>query len=545
MKKVYILFLLIILGCKKELDIEDFSFNFSSYKPEIRIEALILPADSTAIVRIDKSVLINDTDLYDCIDNDYGTISLDSCNSISGAIWHGSDGDLIADCGDWNPLIHDTGIDGIVAKDNNGNGKFTDFGDTAPDEDGSEGNGLPDCGEPNVDSFVEILPNIHEESCKVEILKSNDNVLNGSCNLVYNSQAGNFFNNKYTRSRTTPIFENIESISYGAYIPDANCSNTFWIDYSAEYEFYADCSDAGYGIITSNQSIKLPRPVIFFDEQDVEANDILNCDNYSCLESSSSIWNGVNYDSLYFARYAPDRNILWSSIIPDITFQVVQYMLDERSNQFFYYHGHAGFGYTNNDIVAFSAERIVTEFYDGLGNAVWDAAELRTDNESECIDVEYKQDFQGGYCDTNGNGKWDDEELYADSDANGNWSMDEYFIDLSDEVPDVDIFYYEILTFSESYRNYYFYDQLFLDDLKRTNLRDENGSPIMGAFGAMTSNKIYFRIIDCTPLDKDSCEDSLLTKSVCSWSENISLKSCDIDFEGSICLPSNFLQSCD
>ena len=136
-------------------------------------------------------------------------------------------------------------------------------------------------------------------------------------------------------------------------------------------------------------------------------------------------------------------------------------------------------------------------------------------------------------------------ENNSDSDANGNWSTDEYFIDLSDEVPDVDIFYYEILTFSESYRNYYFYDQLFLDDLKRTNLRDENGSPIMGAFGAMTSNKIYFRIIDCTPLDKDSCEDSLLTKSVCSWNENISLKSCDIDFEGSICLPSNFLQSCD
>ena len=545
MKKVYILFLLIILGCKKELDIEDFSFNFSSYKSEIRIEALILPADSTAIVRIDKSVLINDTDLYDCIDNDYGTISLDSCNSISEAIWHGVEGDLIADCGDWNPLIHDLGTDGKAAQDNNGNGKFTDFGDTAPDEDGSEGNGVPDCGEPNVDSFEEILPNIHEKSCKVEVYKNNNDGSTSLCNLVYNSNGGEFFNNKYTRSRTNPIFENIESVSYGAYIPEASCSNTFWIDYSAKYEFYADCSDAGYGIVRSKEPINLPRPVIFFDEQDIEVNDILNCDNYSCLENSSSIWNGANYDSLYFARYAPDRNILWSSMIPDFYYQVVQYMLDERSNQFFYYHGHVGFGYTNNDTVAYSTERIVTEFYDGLGNAVWDAAELRTENENECIDVEYKQDFQGGYCDTNGNGKWDDEELYADSDGNGNWSDGEYFIDLADNFPDVDIYYYEILTFSESYKNYYFDDTLFLDDVKRTNLRDEVGNPVMGAFGAITSEKIFFRIIDCTSLDKDSCEDSLLTKSVCSWNEDISLKQCGENFEGSICLPSNFLQNCD
>ena len=545
MRKIHILFLFLLLGCRKDLNIEDFSFNFSNYKPELRIEALILPTDSTAIIRIDKSVLINDTELYDCVDNDYGTISKDSCDSITDAIWHGNNGDLIADCGDWNPLIHDLGVDGQSAKDNNGNGKFTDFGDTAPDEDGSEGNGIPDCGEPNVDSFVEVLPNIHQKFCNVEVSKNNIDGSISSCNFVYNSNAASFFNNKYTRSRTNPIFDNIESVSYGAYIPDANCLSSFWTDYSAQYEFYADCSDEGYGIVTSKEPVNLARPVIFFDTQDIDENDILNCDNYSCLETSSSLWNGSDYDSLYFARYSEESTILWSSIIPDITYQVVQYMLDENSNNFFYYHGHPGFGYTNNDIVAFSGEPIVTEFYDGLGNNTWDSAELRTENQNECVDIDFRQDFQGGYCDLNGNGKWDDEELYADTDGNGDWSDGEYFIDLADNSPDVDIYYYEIFTFSESYKNYYFDDQLFLDDLKRTNLRDEEGNPVMGAFGVMTSDKIFFRIIDCTPLDKDSCEDDILTKSVCSWNENISLNPCDINFEGSICLPANFLDSCN
>ena len=88
MRRRYFLLFLFILACKKDLDITEFSSDFSDYKPELRIEALILPGDSTAIVRIDKSFLITDTELYDCRDNDFGEISLDSCNTIEG-IWHG------------------------------------------------------------------------------------------------------------------------------------------------------------------------------------------------------------------------------------------------------------------------------------------------------------------------------------------------------------------------------------------------------------------------------------------------------------------------
>ena len=54
---------------------------------------------------------------------------------------------------------------------------------------------------------------------------------------------------------------------------------------------------------------------------------------------------------------------------------------------------------------------------------------------------------------------------------------------------------------------------LFLDDVERSNLRDHNNH-VLGAFGSMTSRKIYFRIIDCTSLSSDDCEDTNITKNL-------------------------------
>jgi hypothetical protein len=160
-------------------------------------------------------------------------------------------------------------------------------------------------------------------------------------------------------------------------------------------------------------------------------------------------------------------------------------------------------------------EAIVSEFYDGYGNGSWDNAELRTTDPNDCglIDI-YNSE---GFCDFNGNAVWDDAEIYADENQNDQWDEGEFFIDTADGLPDVDTYYYEIFTFSESYENYYFNDQLFLDDTERTNLRDQNGNPILGAFGSMTSKKIYFRIIDCTIYGEQECIDNAITKSVCEW----------------------------
>jgi hypothetical protein len=143
------------------------------------------------------------------------------------------------------------------------------------------------------------------------------------------------------------------------------------------------------------------------------------------------------------------------------------------------------------------------------------------------------------FYDGEGNGEWDDEEIYADENENGQWDEGEYFIDTGDAIPEVDTYYYEIFTFSDSYRNYYFHYQLYLDDPERTNLRDEESNPVMGAFGSMTSEKIHFRIIDCTIHGPSDCENTEITKSVCEWNENISLQPC-VDYEGPICLPVDF-----
>ena len=502
MIKYYLFLLFILLGCRQELEISEFSFNFSSYVPALRIEALILPHDSTAIVRIDKSFLINDTELYDCRDNDFGYISEDSCHTIDGAFWHGDENETSADCGDWNPFIHDLGSDGKESIDDNSDGDYRDFGDIAPDKDGTENNGIPDCGEPNVDGYTEILPSIHDSTCTVSMIKTNLDGVEDTCNFFFEDAAGYFFNNIYTGDRSNPIFDNIETVTYGAYIPSFNCGEEYWTDYSAEYSFYANCSTSEFGIIESEEPITISKPVVFISENDVE--DIKSCSDYDCLLSSTSI--NFQEDSVYFGRYSSNQKIRWASILPDVTFQVVQYLFDRANNEYKYYHGHAGFSppeFQFND-VAISEETIVTEFYDGEGN-----------------------------------GQWDDDEIYADENENGQWDEEEYFIDTGDTIPEVDTYYYEIFTFSDSYRNYYFNDQLYLDDPERTNLRDEESNPVMGAFGSMTSEKIYFRIIDCTVYGPSDCESADITKSVCEWNENISLQPC-VDYEGPICLPVNF-----
>jgi len=595
-KKKYLLLFMVIIGCRKELDISEFVFNFSNYIPELRIEALILPHDSTAIVRIDKSYLINDTELYDCRDNDYGEISLDSCNTIEGAFWHGQGEDQIADCGDWNPFIHDLGIDGLEGDPSDDDGDCDDCSSTnaqcqencrAEDSIG-ENNGVPDCNEPNVDNYIELLPNIHNSSCDVLIFKSVNSDID-SCKLIFKEDAGYFYNNSYTGDkRSSPIFDNIETINYGAYIPASDCSNNFWADYSAEYSFEADCNASGFGRIKSKEPITLSNPVVFIAEEDYA--EIINCETHDCLNETSSIQSTA--DSSYFGRYAQDQKIFWANLYPTVIYQVVQYLFDKDQNNFKYYHGHVGFGWSEPgfqwlDIVV-SGEDIVTEFYDGEGNGYWDSAETRTNDALDCLSNEiYEEDSDGGYCDRNfeygdgGNKKWDDEEIYADVNENGQWDEgqcdsyidgyedcyqydedecndyedcfwkeEEYFIDSADGFPLVDTYFYEVFTFSDSYSSYYFNDQLYLDDVERTNLRDEGGNPVLGAFGSMTSAKHYFRIIDCTTYnDELSCEDLESTKSVCGWRENVSVYPCtgkaeDIDPEDQ-CLPINFsIEAC-
>ncbi len=458
-KKNLLIYIYIVfsVACEKELKITDFSDDFSFYESELRIEALMLPAQNTAIVRIDKSVPLDEANLYNCLDDDndwnYYYCTEDStsyeslqecenkCNNITNCNLHlfscevdedncdSCDWDLTqlvtyenkTDCITLCPgdcVTDDVGEDGRQAGDYGGQG----FGGYVPPDAGEE-NGNPDCNELNVDEYDEILPEIHLDSlCTVKIQHGEE-----ICSFIYSDTGGVFFDDK---SRDFDI-KDVESISYGAWIPDPlNCDVDF-THYDTEYNFSCECTEGSgyesYGEITATDFIK--RPVIFYTDSTeinvIECSDESNV--YSCLESYH------NSDTLFFQEGDDSAKIQYASLFETIKYQAVQYIYDEVNGRYVYYHGHrdggtdSGNNFINNSICLMS-EKVVAEKY---------------------------PPFYGA-----------------------------------------DKFKYDIFTFSKGYENYYFYIQLDLLDPERTNLRDKNGNPVMGAFGAMTSRTKYFNIFD-------------------------------------------------
>ena len=690
-KLLIIVGLLSIYSCQKELSITEFSDDFSNYKPELRIEALILPTENTAIVRVDKSVLITDISLYDCIDNDFSTngeITLDSCIAVNG-FWHGTVNSMLGHCGDWNPLIHDVGIDGEIGDPADDDGDCdscsatnTQCQENCRDEDSiGENNGVPDCNEPNVDNYNELLPNIHEDECIISMTKINDDLSEDICEFIFDSSAGEFFDTRYNGSQGGELVDDFYTVTYGAYVPDGNCSATMWVnedgssDTESEYSFNADCSAVGFGTITSKKPITVSDPVVFVDiilnssfenpESQTDVSEYLeslgigDCIDYDCLTNNlkEEYKLLLNNNFVYFPRYSQYASILWATISPNVYFQATEYMYDSTLVDSIYFHGHPSIG-TNmlniiND-VCLMGESIFADFYDGYGNGEWD------DN-SQSTNSKYSEIF----ADKNGNGRYDQAEPFDDEDGNNqfdegesfqdvgsdgvsdlledgcgyslpefirsfynfkeiineleidydNWESKlvildsltllnneqelidenenfiicggnsiedpnndnwndcgsdnncsfidndgtqgnniweigegnennsrfddaEFFIDRGDNIGDIDTYYYEISTFSESYKNYYFYPQLLPNDPERSNLRDENMNPVMGAFGSITTNKINFKIIDCLEflLDEESCANEEKTHGVCEWYPNVVID----DYTGPACLPINW-----
>ena len=287
----------------------------------------------------------------------------------------------------------------------------------------------------------------------------------------------------------------------------------------------------------SKEPIRVSDPVVFVDTivnspgdspdaqneilEYVEDLGINDCTDHICLDE-----NKLDNEFVYFPRYSEPLSsyILWATISPNVYFEATQYMYDSTMTHKIY-HGHpaAGTDFLNIvDDVCLMNEVIVTDFYDGYGNGEWDNS---TDDEK------------------------DSAEIYVDEDDNGEYDEGEFFIDTADGVGDIDTYYYEISTFSESYRNYYYFAQLLPNDPERSNLRDENMNPIMGAFGSISNNKINIKIIDCfdftidaddnfewTYKTKEDCEDSSVTHHVCKWYED---KTIDF-YTGDLCAPINF-----
>ena len=407
--KFILLSIILLFSCSKELDISEFSDDFSGYESELRIEAIILPTENTAIVRIDRSFQLDDNLPYNCIDDD----------------------------GDWDPLVDDVGSDGINSVEEG----------IPIDTDGSEGNGQPDCGEPHVDEYDEILPQIHVQECAVKIIHNITDI----CQFVFNETAGDFFYTDGKHSHAA-IMENIETANYGAFVPSDDCDSFDWQDNEDEYSLEITCTGfPDYGTITAKEPIQISKPVIFYIQEDHEL--IKNCDNHDCLSEFSIT------DTIYFAEHAPDQYIYYASLLESSYYQTVQYHLDKTSGEFKITHEHPDQATDIENIwgnICLMAEKIVTQIFDG-----------------------------------------DD-----------------------DGIDEADISKYELFTFNESFTNYYFFDMLDIRDPVRTNLRDGNGDPVMGTFGALASNEIILRIIDCEKFEFiEGCNNN--SHQVCEWDSNI------------------------
>ncbi len=200
--------LILLLGCQEELSIAEFEDEFRDYRSELRIEAILDPVHpERSIVRVDRTILITDTTLFNGRDDD----------------------------GDWT-LADDVGEDGIVG--------VTDGLGPPPDE--GEGDGQPTPGEPHVDEYDEILPQLHDSTATVTLveLETGDPVID----FVWDPQADSF------RVAAGPLEvgfgalpDEWETVTYGGYRPEVVYYDT--ISYDKQYQFL---------IVTDEQRITGP-----------------------------------------------------------------------------------------------------------------------------------------------------------------------------------------------------------------------------------------------------------------------------------------------
>ena len=468
---------LICFSCKKELDINDFTDDFNFYEPELRIEALILPTDSTAIIRIDRSTRLdeglNEEGYYNCIDDDDdwnyyycapGDTSYEmkkpcdtDCSEDCILHFYACDIDsttfidrssCIENCTGGKCITDDVGNDGKAFDEIGFGGETIGF-----DADGSEGDGKPNCGEPNVDEFDEILPNIHIKNCEVFIIQGQD-----SCQFIFQKDGGSFFEDVNFGDELLDA----DLVTYGAWVPDIDKCNVSFNQFDEEYSFLCDCSkEEGfefYGQITASDTLQ--RPVVFFHENQLDS--LLKCTSFegaaaifNCMESFNitdtfyveiGLLNESNLLNLatninITIKDLKNPKIFYSSLKQSNEYQLVESIYDISADKWVFYHSHP-------------IPLTITE---------------------NIIDDKINYMFEDILA-----------EKYRD------WQKDDIVL--------ADSFKYDIYTFSEGYKNYYFYDQLDLKDPVRTNLRDENGNTVMGAFGVMARNTINFKVLNADSL---------------------------------------------
>ena len=285
---------LLIYGCTQELSIADFKDDFEDYEVEYRIEGMLNFTDfSLSIIRVDQTILVTDTSLFNDRDDDGDWQSFSDLNGN----------------GKWDegePLNDDIGIS---------------FG--GPDEEPEgRGNGIPDPGEPGVDDYNEVLPQIHDSTMTAVVLRESDSHLLVA-EFEWASKAASFDESYGPGGPPSVAATNPYNTYYfGAYSPSAGFASV-QLDSDKTYTVEITTAD-GQTISATTDIISAPTN-LSWENTSWDADTLLSpSNNYSLLTWNNPIES--NFGSVEIELYfGPD------SIKDFYHFSRVAFQLDENS----------------------------------------------------------------------------------------------------------------------------------------------------------------------------------------------------------------------
>ena len=516
-KNIFILLSILLFSCVEELNVTDFSDNYSEYEREIRVEAVMLPYDNSAIIRIDQSLLITDDSLFDCIDDNNNWIGSgcvcgenggfyiegcpdsESCESIGGE-WKESlvaetsqaneicilagepegcldhvcilndltESECTHDVYDFNwEIIDDVGIDGLPGDptDEDEDCQPEELSDensdclTEPSE--GEGNGQTDCGEPNVDELEEITENsdIHltDSDCTVIITHDSDDY---ECVFDFNTEAASVYN-----ASGLIGFSNGTGCQTGDFdvLTQDELENLSY--YYGAWVPIDDCKNKEYN------------GKGFFEQRDASYELYINCNNQIIRSIAPE---KIPYPAIFVSPNDLNENAV--GLCATGNENEIHNCLEDNE---FELNGQQTFVIGEDNYLTYIATSVwyqATQYNDPFGNLC----------NNELLDEEIWYYYHGHPA-----------VAYPPSESTNHFpSYPEAPIIYTnyeevvsnDEFRDIGCYRYEIQTFSEGYQNYYF-SQLDLKDPERSNLRTGN-QVVMGSFGAINSKTIDFIVVE-------------------------------------------------
>ncbi len=254
--------IMVVTSCTEELSIADFADDFKNYESELRIEAVLDIVDfSKSVVRVDHTILVTDTALFNGIDDNGDWESYTDLNAN----------------GRWDenePLNDDVG----VSIDGPG------------DEFEGRGDGQPTPGEPHIDDYIEILPQVHD-STMVSVVLREAISQNMVAEFIWNSRAASF-DQKF--GADGPPTKNDDDIYityfYGAYVPSGEYS-ALSLDASLDYQL--ELTTSAGRVIAATTNLVGPPINLSWENTFWEADTLVNVsNNYAML-----LWNNSSETS--------------------------------------------------------------------------------------------------------------------------------------------------------------------------------------------------------------------------------------------------------